>query len=53
MRVSVGLALSCVCLFAMELNAADVAKGSQPNIVFVMADDLGYTDLACYGSERP
>lgn len=24
--------------------------GPQPDIVFVLADDLGYTDLACYGS---
>jgi arylsulfatase A-like enzyme len=35
-------------LFAASLQAADKSK---PNIIFIMADDLGYTDVACFGSK--
>jgi arylsulfatase len=28
-----------------------VAAASKPNVIFILADDLGYSDLGCYGSE--
>jgi arylsulfatase A len=32
--------------------AADAAVGRNPNIVFILADDLGYRELGCFGQQK-
>ena len=42
--------LSVVCAVALfALEGAPLRAEDKPNIVFIRADDLGWTDLACQG----
>jgi arylsulfatase len=36
---------------ALLSGAATAAPVGKPNVLFILADDLGYSDLGCYGSE--
>ena len=39
------------CLFAGLYSNSFAADARKPNIIFILADDLGYGDLGCYGQK--
>ena len=47
MRIPVFPAIFLTLALANGLHAAD----DRPNIILIMSDDMGYSDIGCYGGE--
>ena len=50
MRIFVGVTFVFILIFGCATGPAP-AERRQPNVILILADDLGYGDLGCFGQE--
>lgn len=52
-KTTIAFAICFFCSFLVNPVSTQLrAQGNKPNIIYILADDLGYGDLGCYGQKR-
>ena len=49
--VSFALSVGCLYFGAAQSANGQAATADKPNVIFILADDLGYGDLGCFGQK--
>jgi arylsulfatase A-like enzyme len=44
---------TCLLLIAFSILCGQLEAAEKPNIVIILVDDMGFSDIGCYGSEIP
>jgi arylsulfatase A len=45
------LKMKQLAILGLILCLADISPAREPNVIFILADDLGYSELGCYGNQ--
>ena len=51
-KITMPMTLAMLALLAWARGAVETSKAEKPNIIFILADDLGIDCLSCFGSDQ-